>query len=148
MEKEVDVCLLDKDSGKRLPIWQYHVDQREKIRRFYVNNGPYQPILTKYPALGNNHFRRFQSSWFKKFPSWLDSQLKRIQHFVYHAICLVIILGVKMMEKMHLQIRDFGPREKSMEGIVPFLVTWDLHLIHHIMLVLSVVMICCFNPNI
>ncbi|XP_072066433.1 uncharacterized protein [Arachis hypogaea] len=39
----------------------------------YIIAGPYQPTNISYPASGNNNHRRyFQSSWFKKFPSWLE----------------------------------------------------------------------------
>ena len=35
--------------------------------------GPYQPRLSKYPKFGpEKHPRRFQSSWFNSFPSWLE----------------------------------------------------------------------------
>ncbi|QHO54136.1 Zinc finger MYM-type protein [Arachis hypogaea] len=62
-----------KDPGKRRPIWQYNVNERDKICRAYIIAGPYQPTNISYPASGNNNHRRyFQSSWFKKFPSWLE----------------------------------------------------------------------------
>jgi len=45
------------------------------MRRAYLRAGPCQPILTatEYPASGPNiHHRRFQSSWFQTYPSWLE----------------------------------------------------------------------------
>ncbi|XP_025684783.1 uncharacterized protein [Arachis hypogaea] len=39
----------------------------------YIIAGLYQPTNICYPASGNNnHCRYFQSSWFKKFSSWLE----------------------------------------------------------------------------
>ncbi|ESR33438.1 hypothetical protein CICLE_v10006921mg, partial [Citrus x clementina] len=39
----------------------------------YIMVGPYQPRLSKYPKYGpEKHPRRFQSSWFNSFPSWLE----------------------------------------------------------------------------
>ncbi|XP_057760849.1 uncharacterized protein LOC130981262 [Arachis stenosperma] len=73
LERDVDISLLERDPGKRRPIWQYNVNERDKIRRAYIIAGPYQPTNISYPASGNNNHRRyFQSSWFKKFPSWLE----------------------------------------------------------------------------
>ena len=141
MKKEVGVSLLDNGLGKCPPIWQSSIDQHDKIQRFYINNGPHQPILSKYPTLVKNQLRLFQCLWFKNFLASWNTHLKRMQNFVYNALSLVIILRIEMMEKMHLQIRDFRHGEKSMETIVPFLVTWDLLLILYIMLVLNVVMI-------
>ncbi|XP_061358437.1 uncharacterized protein LOC133302645 [Gastrolobium bilobum] len=75
-KEEVDISLLEKDPGMRPPIWQYPVDQCDEIRKSYIKNGPYQPCLTKYPASGK-HPRRFQFSWFQKFPSWLEYSLEK-----------------------------------------------------------------------
>ncbi|XP_016177983.1 zinc finger MYM-type protein 1-like [Arachis ipaensis] len=73
LERDVDISLLERDPGKRRPIWQYNVNERDKIRRAYIIAGPYQPTNINYPASGNNNHRRyFQSSWFKKFSSWLE----------------------------------------------------------------------------
>ncbi|XP_025628739.1 uncharacterized protein [Arachis hypogaea] len=73
LERDVDISLLERDPGKRRPIWQYNVNERDKIRRAYIIAGPYQPTNISYPASGNNNHRRyFQSSWFKKFSSWLE----------------------------------------------------------------------------
>ncbi|KAK8355524.1 hypothetical protein V6Z11_A05G296400 [Gossypium hirsutum] len=45
---------------------------RDEIRRAYIKAGPYQPILSKYPASNSKkHPRYFQPSWFKQF-SWLE----------------------------------------------------------------------------
>ncbi|XP_016168437.1 zinc finger MYM-type protein 1-like [Arachis ipaensis] len=73
LERDVDISLLERYPGKQRPIWQYNFNERDKIRRAYIIDGPYQPTNISYPASGNNNHRRyFQSSWFKKFPSWLE----------------------------------------------------------------------------
>ncbi|XP_020411638.1 uncharacterized protein LOC18793132 [Prunus persica] len=72
-DNEVDISTLERDPGIRPQIWNYPVNQRDEIRRAYINVGPYQPILSKYPKFGSvTHQRSFQSSWFKLFPSWLE----------------------------------------------------------------------------
>ncbi|XP_016177929.1 uncharacterized protein LOC107620253 [Arachis ipaensis] len=73
LERDVDISLLERDPRKRRPIWQYNVNERDKICRAYIIAGLYQPTNICYPASGNNnHCRYFQSSWFKKFSSWLE----------------------------------------------------------------------------
>ncbi|XLT95027.1 hypothetical protein HN873_016689, partial [Arachis hypogaea] len=38
LERDVDISLLERDPGKRRPIWQYNVNERDKIRRAYKHN--------------------------------------------------------------------------------------------------------------
>jgi len=63
---------LERDPGKCLQIWEYPMSQRDEIRRAYLKWGPYQMQLENYPYSKEKHPRRFQSSWFKIFPSWLE----------------------------------------------------------------------------
>ncbi|KAJ8774419.1 hypothetical protein K2173_016865 [Erythroxylum novogranatense] len=35
-------------------MWDYHIDQRDEIRRFYITAGPYQPRLSQYKLSGND----------------------------------------------------------------------------------------------
>ncbi|KAH9647563.1 TTF-type domain-containing protein [Citrus sinensis] len=65
--------LLERDPGLRPQIWVHDVNQRDEIRRAYIMAGPYQPRISEYPKSGpEKHRRRFQSSWFDSFPSWLE----------------------------------------------------------------------------
>lgn len=61
----------ERDPGKRVQIWDLPPDEQDKARRFYISEGPYQPILADYPLSELSHRRRFQSSWFKQF-TWLE----------------------------------------------------------------------------
>ena len=71
--KESENNALERDPGLRPQIGEYHINQRDEIRRAYIKVGPYQPILSKYPKSGPvTHSRSFQHSWFKLFPSWLE----------------------------------------------------------------------------
>lgn len=129
-KEEVDISILEKDPGKRPPIWQYPVDQRDEIRISYLKSGPYQPslsiqlrvkiILAAFKIIG---LQNFLVGW--------NTHLKRMLHFVYHVICIVTILEEEIMEKMHLQKRGFELGERSMERIVLILAIWDPLLIHH-----------------
>ncbi|KAI5321849.1 hypothetical protein L3X38_030921 [Prunus dulcis] len=70
IDNEIDHSSLERDPGLRPQIW--NVNQRDEIRRAYINAGPYQPILSKSPKSRSvTHQRSFQSSWVKLFPLWL-----------------------------------------------------------------------------
>ncbi|KAI3510901.1 hypothetical protein L1887_18039 [Cichorium endivia] len=69
---EVDLNTLERDPGLRKQIYDYPVNQRDTIRRGYMNLGPFQPKLSVYPKSGPlSHRRSFQFAWFKLF-SWLE----------------------------------------------------------------------------
>ena len=71
--KKIDIASLERDPGKRPPIWEYPINQQDEIRRAYIKAGPYQVNLESYPLSGSNeHLRHFCSSWFELFPSWLE----------------------------------------------------------------------------
>ena len=66
--------MLERDPGKRPSIWNYPINQRDEIRRAYIKAGPYQYIMSKYPY---DKKCRFQASWFKLFPEWLEYSLTK-----------------------------------------------------------------------
>ncbi|TYH24740.1 hypothetical protein ES288_A03G115100v1 [Gossypium darwinii] len=67
----LDLSNLEREPGLRKQIYEYPVNMRDEIRRAYIKAGPYQPILSEYPASNSKkHPRYFQPSWFKQF-SWL-----------------------------------------------------------------------------
>lgn len=62
----------ERDPGKRAQIKDLPPAEHEEALRFYISEGPYQPILTEYPFKGPvEHRRRFNSGWFKEF-WWLE----------------------------------------------------------------------------
>ncbi|XP_074293713.1 uncharacterized protein LOC141620851 [Silene latifolia] len=75
MEPSTNSYQIVRDPGKRKQIWEYPPEKRNEIRRAYISNGPYQPVFKpkEYPKSGSDtHGRRFQASWYHKFPSWLE----------------------------------------------------------------------------
>ncbi|XP_027915183.1 zinc finger MYM-type protein 1-like [Vigna unguiculata] len=70
--EEFHINSLECETGKRLQIWEYPMSQRDEIQIAYLKWGPYQMQLENYPYSKEKHPRRFQSSWFKMFPSWLE----------------------------------------------------------------------------
>ncbi|GKC84320.1 zinc finger MYM-type protein 1-like protein [Tanacetum coccineum] len=82
----MDSSDLERDPTKRKPMWDYPVNEREQVRRAYLDLGPYQIHLKEYPAKGTvKHPRRFQYSWFKVFPNWLE--YSPTTHSAYCFIC-------------------------------------------------------------
>lgn len=69
---EFDIDKLERDPGLRPQIWKYPFDKRDEVRRAYIKNGPYQPILSMYPKSGEKHSRSFQPSMFTRFSPWLE----------------------------------------------------------------------------
>ncbi|CAJ2659760.1 unnamed protein product, partial [Trifolium pratense] len=64
---------LERDPGKRSPIWSYSPNHIDQIRRAYLKWGSYRILLEEYPLSGKeNHLRRFQHTWFDIFPFWLE----------------------------------------------------------------------------
>ena len=61
------------DPGKRKMIDDYHPNQKDVVRRKYLDNGPCQPRTYDFPY---THFgdknRRFNPEWFDEFGSWLE----------------------------------------------------------------------------
>ncbi|XP_065635079.1 uncharacterized protein LOC112024383 [Quercus suber] len=54
--QRIDLDSLDYDPGTRKQIWEYHVNQRDEIRRAYIKKGPHQPPLGTFKKSGKrNH---------------------------------------------------------------------------------------------
>ncbi|XP_071709185.1 uncharacterized protein [Rutidosis leptorrhynchoides] len=54
---DFDINSMERDPGKRKLMWEYSANLREQIRRQYLNFGPLQVHLTKYPAKGKQNCR-------------------------------------------------------------------------------------------
>nr|KJB67042.1 hypothetical protein B456_010G171300 [Gossypium raimondii] len=62
---------------------------RDEIRRAYIKAGPYQPILSEYPAFNSKkNPRYFQASWFKQF-SYNPSSRFRSTSFTHNGFNLM-----------------------------------------------------------
>ncbi|XP_074282861.1 uncharacterized protein LOC141607409 [Silene latifolia] len=66
-----DQLYLERDPGKRKPIWEYQTSKEQnEIRKTFLQKGPYTWHTAKYPS--DRKGRNFCSSWFKQFPDWLE----------------------------------------------------------------------------
>ncbi|XP_022030770.1 zinc finger MYM-type protein 1-like [Helianthus annuus] len=83
---EVDVNLIERDPGKRKPMWEHPVNLREQVRRAYLSFGPYQIELAEYKVNGTKkQARRFRYPWFKLYPNWLE--YSPTTHSAYCFLC-------------------------------------------------------------
>ncbi|KAK4583825.1 hypothetical protein RGQ29_021805 [Quercus rubra] len=69
--QRIDLDSLDYDPGTRKQIWEYHVNQRDEIRRVYIKKGPHQPPLETFKKSGKQN-RSFQASWYRNNSKWLE----------------------------------------------------------------------------
>ena len=69
--QRVDLDSLDYDPRTRKQIWEYHVNQRDEIRRAYIKKGPHQLPLKTYKKNGKRN-RSFQASWYGYHSTWLE----------------------------------------------------------------------------
>jgi len=100
----------------------YLANKVDEIQRAYLIAGPCQPYLSEssYPFSKEKHSRRFQSSWFKEFSSWLEYSPHIDVDFVYHVI-FALQSQVGDMVEMHSQSKVLiVGREFIMERIVLF----------------------------
>jgi hypothetical protein len=62
------------------PIYEYHINDRDAIRRAYLQKGPCQPSHYDFPQkqFGNiSTLRRFNPAWFGAYPTWLEYSLAK-----------------------------------------------------------------------
>ncbi|KAL7137710.1 hypothetical protein ABFS83_10G111200 [Erythranthe nasuta] len=72
---------LELDPGKRTPIFYYHPNDQDEVRRVYLVNGPTRPNTTDYPPrkIGKRN-RSFNNSWYKD-NDWLEYSIEKVVVF-------------------------------------------------------------------
>ncbi|XP_074300503.1 uncharacterized protein LOC141631779 [Silene latifolia] len=70
---EFDIASLPKDPGLRRKLTDFHINDRDIIRREYIRRGSCQPRGYKFPKTKRN----FVSSWFDKFKPWLEYSIEK-----------------------------------------------------------------------
>ena len=65
----VDTPYLERDPGLCFSISTFTIDKCEDVQMAHINMGLFQPKLQKHPSTKHStQNRRFQFSWFSKFP--------------------------------------------------------------------------------
>ncbi|KAK8586101.1 hypothetical protein V6N13_130626 [Hibiscus sabdariffa] len=81
---EFDITNLPHDLGKRIKMSDFHPDDRDIVRREYIQKQPCQPGNHEFPKTkfsGKN--RRFIPNWFKKHGSWLEYSVEKDATFCF-----------------------------------------------------------------
>ena len=80
---ESSVDNIDRDPGKRRPIAEYEVQDRDRIRREYISKGPFQPKghVFKKSSFGKEK-RSFQCNWFERH-AWLEYSVDKDAAFCF-----------------------------------------------------------------
>jgi hypothetical protein len=77
---EINPNTLLTDPGLRGPIYEYHINDRDAIRRAYLQKGPCQSSHCDFPQkqFGNiSTLRRFNPAWFGAYPIWLEYSIAK-----------------------------------------------------------------------
>ncbi|XP_049343187.1 uncharacterized protein LOC125807502 [Solanum verrucosum] len=73
LKQGVDLDSLPADPKKRIPIRDYHPDERDEIRRAYIQRGPHQPRSREFSQSDISGLKHsFNRKWFKKYHDWLE----------------------------------------------------------------------------
>ncbi|XP_059280995.1 uncharacterized protein LOC132034627 [Lycium ferocissimum] len=75
---ELNLGSLEADPGERVPIAEYNPRIRDEVRRHYIQTGPCQPLLKKFPSTQiGNRGRQFVSNWYKgPHSKWMEYSMK------------------------------------------------------------------------
>ncbi|XP_009775300.1 uncharacterized protein LOC142161696 [Nicotiana tabacum] len=69
----IDLDSLLTDPKERIPIRDYHPNERDEIKREYLRRGPCQPRHHKFPQRDFSGLkRRFNPKWFDEYRNWLE----------------------------------------------------------------------------
>ncbi|XP_057471022.1 uncharacterized protein LOC130759834 [Actinidia eriantha] len=70
---EINLADLTADPGLRTRIMDYNPNDRDQIRRAYLQRGPCQPHMKDFPQTSfGQSVRRFNQAWYNEFPNWLE----------------------------------------------------------------------------
>ncbi|KAK1357934.1 hypothetical protein POM88_051190 [Heracleum sosnowskyi] len=107
----IDFNSLIRDPGLRKQIETYHPNKKDLIRRAYIDLGPYQPVQV-YPFSGPEHHpRRFQKSWFDKFP-WLEYSPEKDAAYCFYCFLFAKNPLVNMSKRKEIT-SYFQPKKKQ-----------------------------------
>ncbi|XP_004512321.1 uncharacterized protein [Cicer arietinum] len=81
---EVNLEELPLDPGKRIKISAYHPNDQDRVRKTYLQRGPFQPTKHTFPQrkIGSS-LRRFCPSWFIEFGNWLEYSIEKDAAFCF-----------------------------------------------------------------
>ncbi|PIA59014.1 hypothetical protein AQUCO_00400101v1 [Aquilegia coerulea] len=77
VELDIDLSNLPMDPGLRIFFSEYPPNVRDNVRRAYLLNGPYQPVIEFPQTKGNkDENRKFVIDWYKEF-TWIEYSIEK-----------------------------------------------------------------------
>ena len=77
-QEEVNLDDLISDSGLRKSIYEYDPNDRERVRRAYLQKGPCQPKNHDFSRRQcENNKQKFQGTWFNEYSNWLEYSIEK-----------------------------------------------------------------------
>ncbi|XP_012835791.1 PREDICTED: zinc finger MYM-type protein 1-like [Erythranthe guttata] len=75
---EINLEDIPADPGQRPGILQYNINDRDRVRRAYLQKGPCQPHNHDFPLkkFGNQN-RKFNKVWFTEYSTWLEYSVSK-----------------------------------------------------------------------
>nr|XP_017227202.1 PREDICTED: zinc finger MYM-type protein 1-like isoform X2 [Daucus carota subsp. sativus] len=81
---DFDIVSLPQDPGKRKKLSDFHPNERDLVRRTYIQRGPCQPEDYEFPqTLFGTKERRFNVKWFDTWRSWLEYSVSKDAAFCF-----------------------------------------------------------------
>ena len=94
----VDVKILPSDPRLRENISFYHPNDRDEIRRYYLQKKPCQPYGHDFPQTKiGGLMRRFNPKWFKEYENWLEYSIEK--NAAYCLYCYLFRQDVSMQSR-------------------------------------------------
>ncbi|XP_047266475.1 uncharacterized protein LOC107839933 [Capsicum annuum] len=85
-KQRVNLNSLLVDPKERKFIWEYNLNDRDEIRRAYIQRGPHQPRVREFPQRDISGLKcRFNRKWFKIYHDWLE--YSEIEDVAYCLCC-------------------------------------------------------------
>jgi hypothetical protein len=86
-----DINRLPHDPGERMPIEDYHVNDKDAVRRAYITRGPCKPYIHDFPYRNIGKVpRRFSVQWLYNY-EWLEYSVKKDSAFCF--VCYLFKKG-------------------------------------------------------
>ncbi|ESQ50881.1 hypothetical protein EUTSA_v10022584mg [Eutrema salsugineum] len=81
-ETESNLDDLPWDPAKRKKILEYHPNQRDEVRRKYLDRGPCKPYGHNFPKkMIGKSLRRFNPAWFDQYANWHEYSVSKDKAF-------------------------------------------------------------------
>ncbi|XP_042401473.1 zinc finger MYM-type protein 1-like [Zingiber officinale] len=105
---------IERDPGKRKQICEYPINERDQVRRAYLNAGPYQPKLLTYQRTQfGKQTRRFQEHWYNKF-RWLEYSSSTDKAYCFY--CFLFLTDPTQPNLSSLAIDGFNSWKRVCNG--------------------------------